>query len=361
MRTLIQSLFHAGLDAQKIKTLLPEAQEENGHYLTIYSSMITVIFAVCLLVSVLAGGKLVVNRPIYIAMIAIGMALYLAARLVLPRQPLMSTIFATAFIIALYAYSFTVSLLHPDMQGVAAVAILLVMPSLFNYRPIYMIVMTIAAQVVYCVLSAIYKEKAIALLDLWNCLFFGSIAVLLAVFQMRVKFRLLQQKQENRYLSQTDLLTGAKNRNCFEERRDEYAQKCRERVCCIFVDANGLHELNDAQGHEVGDEMLQTVARAVIESYGTEDTFRIGGDEFVAFCLDEPIESVYDRIRGIEEAVAKAGYSISVGVACHGRFELNMRQLVKEAEKYMYREKRRYYEQSSHDRRKRVQEPAPEG
>ena len=55
-----------------------------------------------------------------------------------------------------------------------------------------MIVMTVAAQVVYCLLSARLKESSIALLDLWNCLFFGSIAVLLSVFQMRVKFRLFQ-------------------------------------------------------------------------------------------------------------------------------------------------------------------------
>ena len=354
MSAIKQALLYAGLEKGEIELLLPEARAENGHRLTIYSSMITVIFAACLLVSVLAGGELVVNRPIYIAMIAVGAGLYLCAKLVLPRWAAWSTLFANIFIIALYWYSFSVSLLHPDMQGVAAVAILLVMPSLFNYRPIYMIVMTVAAQAVYCLLSARLKEHAIALLDLWNCLFFGSIAVLLSVFQMRLKFRLLRQKRENRYLSETDLLTGARNRNCFEKSREAYAQDCRESVYCVFVDANGLHELNDTKGHEAGDMMLRTVARAVIGQFGQENTFRIGGDEFVAFCMDAPIEEVRDRIRAIIRDVTDAGYSVSVGAARQDKDELDTRGLVKEAETYMYKEKRRYYEQGEHDRRNRI-------
>ena len=354
MSAILKSLLYAGLDRERFVELLPEAQEQNGRYLSIYSSMTAVIFAICLLVSVVAGGKLEVNRPIYIAMIAVGFGLYLCAKLALPRRPALSTGFAILYIVSLYAYSFSVSLLHPDMQGAAAVAILLVMPSLFNYRPVYMIAMTIASQAVYCLLSAWLKAPAIALLDLWNSLFFGSIAVLLSVFQMRVKFHLLMQKRENRHLSETDLLTGVKNRNCYEERRRRYADACRESLSCVFVDANGLHELNDTRGHEVGDAMLKAVANAVSDGFGRENTYRIGGDEFVAFCADTPVETVRERIRAIIRTVTGAGYSVSVGAARQEKGELDTRGLVREAEQYMYLEKRRYYEQGAHDRRNRV-------
>ena len=40
-------------------------------------------------------------------------------------------------------------------------------------------------------------------------------------------------------------------------------QEGRRELCCIFVDVNGLHELNNTQGHQTGDRMLQEVARQI--------------------------------------------------------------------------------------------------
>ena len=351
--SLISSLLYAGLDKDRLNALLPEARAENAHYLEIYSGMTALIFAVCLSVSFLAEGQLVVNRAIYITMIVVGFALYIVTKTLLPRHPALSTPFAIAFILALYGYAFGVSLMHPDMQGVAPVAFMVVMPSLFNYRPISMIGLTIVALVTYGVLVAQAKEQSIAMLEVWNSLFFGGIAMLLSVFQMRVRFRLLQQKRDNLYLSETDLLTGTRNRNSFEENRASYAERCRENVHCIYIDANGLHELNDAKGHETGDRMLKTVAKAIMRRFGQENTYRIGGDEFVAFRMDASEDAVNDDIFAIAASVAGAGYSVSTGSACHTKQEADMRQLIKQAETRMYKEKRRYYEQGAHDRRRR--------
>ena len=44
-------------------------------------------------------------------------------------------------------------------------------------------------------------------------------------------------------------------------------------MTCVFADVNGLHELNDTQGHRSGDRMLQAVAEAA-RKFGTgEVTF----------------------------------------------------------------------------------------
>jgi diguanylate cyclase (GGDEF)-like protein len=348
-----QLLMYAGLDKEEFDELLPEALYENGQYLATYSSMTTLLFTLCLAASLLAGGKLEVNRPIYIIMIIVSFGLYLGSRFILPRYHKLSTVLAFIFIISMYVYSFSVSLLHDDMGGVAAVAILLVMPALFNYRPIIMVLLTIGAQIVYCLMSAFVKEPAIALLDLWNCLFFGTIAVMLSVFQMRVKFRLFLQKRENRYLSETDLLTGAKNRNCYESIRKRYVDTCKKDLSCLFVDANGLHELNNSKGHEEGDLMLKTVSQSLIRLFGQSNTFRFGGDEFVVFCVDTPALIMEERVATVVEEVSDAGYSVSVGLARQKKHELDMTLLIREAEKNMYFEKRKYYEEASHEHRKR--------
>lgn len=354
MSAFWKSMMYAGLEKREFDELLGEARDENGHFVTIYASMTSLVFALCLLVSILAGGQLVINRPIYTAMIVISLFIYASARTVMKKRPALSTWLSILFIYAMYAYAFTVSLLHSDMQGVAAVAMLLVMPAVFYYPPVYMIASTLIAGTVYCLLSARMKMPSIAMLDLWNMLFFGIIAILLSVFQMRVKFRLLWQKRQNRLLSETDLLTGAKNRNCYENRRERYAEACTKSLTCVYVDANGLHEMNDTKGHAAGDRMLQAVADAIIEQFGVENTYRIGGDEFVALCADIEPEDARERIRGIIRKVGEAEYSVSVGAAAQNIHELDIQALIKEAEQYMYKEKRKYYEQSGHDRRRRI-------
>ncbi len=354
MNKFKKTMLYAGLEKREFEPLLPEAREQNGRYMVMYSSMTAVLFAVCLLTAILAGGKLTVNRPVYATMVVLNVLFYLCARLVLPRRKRLSTLLAVCYILSLYGYAFAISLLHPDAAATAAVAFLLVMPALFFYRPVYMILLTLAVEVVYFVLAARIKAAPAALMDLWNSLFFGSISLLLSVYQMRVKFQLIQEKRKTRQLSETDLLTGVRNRNSFETGRGGYAERCRESLTCVFVDVNGLHELNDTQGHEAGDVMLQTVARAVSDAFGAADTFRIGGDEFVVFSTDVPLTGTRERIGAVLRDVAAMGYSVSVGVSRQEKAALDVDELVKDAERNMYREKKRYYEQSGHDRRQRV-------
>ena len=353
MSSLTRALVYAGLEKEELAPLMPEARAENGRFLRIYSAMTVLVFVVCLILSFVARGQLVVNRPIYIFMILACALIFLCNHVLLPKHEALSTPLSVCYMLSMYAYSFTVSLLHADMQGTAAVAILLVMPCIFNYRPYQMIAMTIGMASIYCILSAQFKTHSLAMLDLWNTLFFGTIAVLLAVYQMRVKFRMLQQKRNNRILSETDLLTGCKNRNCFEGCREDYERLARASLTCVYADANGLHELNDTQGHEAGDRMLCAVAKAMTEKFGQDNTYRIGGDEFVAFCLDLLPEQVRTDIAQIVLAVSSQGYSVSVGTAHQARADLDMDALLKEAEQEMYREKQQYYQTSGRDRRKR--------
>ena len=356
MTGFTKALFYAGLDQYEMKELMPEARQENGRFLRIYALMTGIVFVICLIVSFVAGGQLDVNKPIYLAMVVINALIYLSVKKVMRKRPALSTPLSIAYILSMYGYAFAVSLVHSELPGTSAVAILVVVPCIFIHRPINMISLTVLSIVVYCVLSANIKTHAIAMLDLWNSLFFGAIAVVLSVYQMRVRFQEMLQKRRNRELSETDLLTGVKNRNCFENNKDQYVRDCRENLTCVYVDVNGLHELNDKQGHEAGDRMLQAVARSMADTFGRDQVYRIGGDEFLAFRAESTVEAVRERIAGMIRTINEMGYSVSVGGALQEKKELNMKELVREAETYMYKEKRKYYEQNGHDRRRRVME-----
>ncbi|HWA53532.1 MAG TPA: sensor domain-containing diguanylate cyclase [Solirubrobacterales bacterium] len=80
-----------------------------------------------------------------------------------------------------------------------------------------------------------------------------------------------------------DALTGLLNRRAYEERLPvEIARANRYAwpLSLCLLDLDGFKQLNDTFGHPAGDKALQQVAALIDESRITDDSFRIGGDEF---------------------------------------------------------------------------------
>nr|WP_243426738.1 GGDEF domain-containing protein [Faecalicatena fissicatena] len=152
-----------------------------------------------------------------------------------------------------------------------------------------------------------------------------------------------------REYGERDALTGLYNRNKYEEDLPK-VQGCYEHsLACVYIDVNGLHELNNTKGHEAGDMMLKTVSRKIRDRFGEEYAYRIGGDEFVVFVPDQP-EEVSGRLA--EELIGflkEDGYYISVGIAWEENGAVD--GLIKTAERKMYIEKKKFYEQAVNDRR----------
>ena len=96
---------------------------------------------------------------------------------------------------------------------------------------------------------------------------------------------------------------------------------------CVYIDANGLHELNNERGHEAGDLMLR-VFPAPVEGQTCED-----------------------RMRSASASITAQGYSISYGIAAHESV-VGLRELVREADEKMLESRRAYY--AEHDRRVRI-------
>ena len=80
------------------------------------------------------------------------------------------------------------------------------------------------------------------------------------------------------------------------------------------MDVNGLHELNNTKGHDAGDVMLKIVAQEMTKIFGRKDTYRIGGDEFVAFVVDTDLRHVREMMQTLEQAVEAHGYLRGCGL-----------------------------------------------
>lgn len=138
-----------------------------------------------------------------------------------------------------------------------------------------------------------------------------------------------------------DPVTGLKNRAAYQGATKEFALINKGLICCVYIDANGLHELNNSLGHAAGDAMLRFVAAKLKAMFG-EDVFRIGGDEFIVFLFDIESEKIEEMLRTLTDSIEQGGYSVSAG---YSLLEAPVRidRLVSAAEQQMYASKHLYY------------------
>jgi diguanylate cyclase (GGDEF)-like protein/PAS domain S-box-containing protein len=132
----------------------------------------------------------------------------------------------------------------------------------------------------------------------------------------------LQRRTTMRELEEaalSDALTGVANRRAFDRglaNELARARRSKQPLSIAVMDLNGFKALNDAQGHEAGDLVLQAVAGAWIGALRVTDTLaRLGGDEFAALlpdcdATDAPL--VAKRLRRVVPHLAGAGVGIAV-------------------------------------------------
>ena len=96
--------------------------------------------------------------------------------------------------------------------------------------------------------------------------------------------------------------------------------------------------------------MLKFVASQILETFGSELSFRIGGDEFVVFLIDPKESEIKEKIITMTEAIEEAHYHIATGLEIQYAGYHSMDNVIKSAELKMYRSKARYYEESGESR-----------
>ena len=149
------------------------------------------------------------------------------------------------------------------------------------------------------------------------------------------------------FLSFHDTLTGLYNRAYFEETLLRLDCRRETGVGLIVFDLDGLKLVNDSFGHEQGDNLLVRAAELIGSCFRDDDVVaRIGGDEFAVVMqgmTDETLQAAVVRVQTKLEAQdwisRRIPLSLSIGYALSSRAELSMRDLFREADDNMYREK----------------------
>ncbi|MBC5584321.1 sensor domain-containing diguanylate cyclase [Eggerthella sp. NSJ-70] len=156
----------------------------------------------------------------------------------------------------------------------------------------------------------------------------------------------LQRIENERQLvtmSYHDSLTGLYNRNRYNE--DVRAlEKLARPFGAIFLDVNGMKEINDRGGHAEGDRLLQMCSETMRRVLGgAARIYRVGGDEFVATVVDTDEEGFRALVDGLQRAFAETpSCNVAIGAQWTARSDEIDRALF-DADEAMYRDKRRFY------------------
>jgi diguanylate cyclase (GGDEF)-like protein len=146
------------------------------------------------------------------------------------------------------------------------------------------------------------------------------------------------------YRASVDALTGLPNRAALMQQLAQRGPL--DETAVLFIDLDGFKEVNDALGHESGDNVLRDVARRIAAEVPSGVTVgRLGGDEFLAIMsiVDEAaaVDVARAIITGIEQLGTKLTrfpLSASIGIASGYRAE-SAEQLLHRADQAMYRAK----------------------
>lgn len=349
--TFSDYMLRGAVSEDEYQQILPAINASNRQILIVMSIM-AVVYLLFMFVMSFFGSDISSMRWLYFGFAVLAGALLAVVYYLGEKRPGLQNTIMYLFIIIVLGFGCVLgSFYSPDELSVTYIAFLLTVPMVFSDRPIRMVLLTIVAVFAFIICVLIVKTGHTRNIDIINACVFGTVSCFISAFMMIIKLERYVYAEKSAILSRIDLLTGLKNRNCFEQSLDDYSDKFHCSFACVYADANGLHTLNDTKGHDAGDVMLKTIGLHLQAAFGRENTYRIGGDEFLCFALDADEAQLIGKINQAQKAIEDDGYYISIGYALQDGPDIDIQSLIKVAEARMYVAKDAYYTRTGIARR----------
>lgn len=150
------------------------------------------------------------------------------------------------------------------------------------------------------------------------------------------------------YIATYDSLTGIYNKNNLKtifKKSVKQAKNDNTSLSVIFMDINNFKNVNDNLGHEMGDKILQKLARTIKINIRKRDSLiRYGGDEFILILPDTDkihAKEVENRIvTAINNSeLSTYGVSLGLGIANYPEDTYEIEELISFADSRMYQNK----------------------
>ena len=187
----------------------------------------------------------------------------------------------------------------------------------------------------------------------------GTLCLVFSTILLYIHYVSFAQQQKDLDLAgkdkllRSDSLSGCLSRFAYNQAYNSLASKpLSSDFAVMYIDLNGLKQINDKYGHEAGDEYIKCASSILLSTlHGKGECFRTGGDEFLVF-----LHSTEEEIKGLSalcqakaaewKGIENESMSLAIGYATVADSnETNLDKLVSLADAKMYEEKKRYYEE----------------
>lgn len=163
---------------------------------------------------------------------------------------------------------------------------------------------------------------------------------MLAILTRFIASMIRNRDMMNELMAQSvvDPLTGAGNRRAFTS----YVRHlpAGKQVAFIFGDMNGLKRINDARGHDAGDEALCQAVRILEEKASPGQVFRMGGDEFLVVLDSITQEELEQQMNEYRRKLGAYGLSMAFGGAIRQTPIADLDSLLTDVDRAMYKDKK---------------------
>ena len=138
-----------------------------------------------------------------------------------------------------------------------------------------------------------------------------------------------------------DHLTGALNRHALQDYME--SRDARQAIGVIYCDITGLKAINDTHGHAKGDQAIISTYQMLCALFPPPQVYRIGGDEFLVLCENEPEEHFQELVSALQTRTIQSEYPLSIGSLWDNGDGAELEELIQEADHRMYEDKRAFY------------------
>ncbi len=146
-------------------------------------------------------------------------------------------------------------------------------------------------------------------------------------------------------MSYSDSLTGLGNRHALYGIQEHLIG--RKNLGVLYCDLNGLKHVNDTEGHLAGDRFILDACNLMKKQFKGDKLYRVGGDEFVIFVSDCSKEILENRVQVFKDNLKQENINMAVGYAWTEELIVSPDLFASSAEKMMYQEKKKWYEEKN--------------
>ena len=365
LQKLRNLLFFSDLPRSELKVIRPQIREENEKFCMIWSVIHMLFWTYCLIMSF--SGNVLYQRCRLIYAVSLGIvtaAFFLILNAAPKHRWLVKAIVVVLDEVLLLAGILIAEHLAP--QTIVVFAAVLIVPVKFVVETMVSVVMLLVNILVFILIGPRSMAPETYSWVLSNLGIFSLIGLMLGHFVNRARYERYLFAESKAQLADMqaryaryDQMTELQNRRAFEEKIDQLSKALPAGCRVVSADVNGLKETNDSLGHLAGDELITGAAECLRRGFeGIDGIYRIGGDEFAVIIPDEgyDLDGALERLKktGAEWRTGQIrSISISTGVASADEFD-TIGEILRAADSRMYESKRRYYESTGRDRRRRA-------